>query len=134
VRRSSSTTGTRPRPSDDAVVPDQDADLQLRVGADGLLQHPAQLVRAPSTDAPPPRPARVHPDPRVEVPADEQHPAPGVQHRFPEDGEVVGRVDEDRVPVGALDPPAGLARDEQLLGGDRPGVLVEHPGQPFRRT
>ena len=36
--------------------------------------------------------------------------------------------------VGALDPPAGLPRDQQLVGGDRPGALVVHPGQPLRRT
>jgi hypothetical protein len=119
--------------ADHAVVPHQDADLQLRVGPDGLLQHPPQLVRPPSVDTAL-RPARVHPDPRVEVPADEQHPAPRVQHRPAQGGEVVGGVHEDRVPLGPLDPPAGLPGDQQVLGGDRPGTSVGHPGQPLRRT
>ena len=60
-----------------------------------------------------PRPAaRVQPDPGVEVPADEQHPPLGAQHRLLEGGEVVGRVDEDREPVRPLDPPARLAGDQ----------------------
>lgn len=120
--------------ADDAVVPDQDADLELRVGADGLLQHPAQLVRPPSVLPPSAGPARVHPDPRVEVPADEQHPTLGAQHRAPQHGEVVGRVHEHRVPLGTLDPPARLPRDQQVLGGDRAGTSVGHPAQPLRRT
>jgi hypothetical protein len=105
-----------------ADVPVQDADLQLRVAPDGGLEHPAQPVGAGGAV-----PAGIELDARVEVPADEQHPAARAQHRLLQRREVVGGVHEDGEPVGPLDPPARLPRDQQVLGGDRPGTPVGHP-------
>ena len=102
-----------------AEVPLEDADLQPRVLLHRLFEHGAEPVVL--------RPAaaeRVEPDPRVEIPADEQHSPLGMQHGTLQGGEVAGRVDEDREAGGPLDPPAGLAGDQQRRALLRPALVV----------
>jgi hypothetical protein len=108
-----------PQRTEHAEVPLQDADLQPRIALHRDLQDAAQPVVPGAT-----RPQRVEPDPGVEVPADEEHALFGAQDRTLERREVVGGVDEDGVPGGPLDPPAGLAGDQQGVVPDRFAVPV----------